>query len=541
MSMEGIVAVALGLSAVATAAGVAAWRSMLAARARADVLLDSVTEGICGVDLHGHITFANRAASEMVGVDPEALVGQPYDAYFRSGAVDDTTGVVGSPILATLRKGTVQRVENDLLTGSDGNTRPIEYTATPVHKRDAIAGAVVTFRDITERMQVDAERRSLETRLRQSQKMEAIGQLAGGVAHDFNNLLSIINNYAAFLLDELPPGDTRRADVKEIAEAGQRAGALVKQLLAFSRRDTTNPVVLDLNEVVDSSKKLLGRTIGEDIRLSVRCEPELAKAKVDPGHVEQVLMNLAVNARDAMPGGGLLLIETANVHLDADFGTHELGLEPGPYVRLSVTDTGEGMSQEVVNHIFEPFFTTKERGSGTGLGLATVYGIVNQCGGGIHVYSEEGFGTTFKVYFPITDETAIAEEELFDGLAGRGETILVAEDEEGVREITRRILTRHGFNVMTAASGREALMKLIDNSGKVDLVLTDVVMPEMSGRELAMRVGELDKKTKVLYMSGYPAETMTDRGLIDAGALDHLQKPFNAAELVRKVRELLPV
>ncbi len=385
-----------------------------------------------------------------------------------------------------------------------------------------------------------AQRNRLELQLRQAQKMEAIGQLTGGIAHDFNNLLTIINGYSEMLLQTLPAGDPQRDNAAQIREAGERAVALTRQLLAFSRRQMLEPRVLDLNAVVTNTERMLTRTIGEDVNLAAILTPGLGRVKADPGQIEQVIMNLAVNARDAMPHGGRLTIETANVELDENFVRTHAVVKPGRYVMLAVSDTGCGMDAETQKRIFEPFFTTKERGKGTGLGLATVYGIVKQSGGSIWVYSEVGQGTTFKVYLPRVEEqpdTVLPSAVRTASLKGT-ETILLVEDDAPLRKLTQAILKKGGYTVLSAGHSNEAFRVCAEHSGPIHLLLSDVVMPGMSGHELAGRMASAHPDMKVLYLSGYTDDTVVRHGVLDR-SMAFLQKPFTALGLLSKVREVL--
>ncbi|GAB4334853.1 MAG: hypothetical protein Kow0089_04270 [Desulfobulbaceae bacterium] len=391
------------------------------------------------------------------------------------------------------------------------------------------------------RLERDRERRekeNAEEQLLQAQKLESIGRLAGGVAHDFNNMLSVIIGYGETLLVKLSPEDPMREDIRAIVEAGKRSADLTRQLLAFSRKQTLRPRVLDLNGVVRNMEKMLRRMIGEDIDLELALSEELSRVRVDPGQINQVILNLAVNARDAMPSGGRLLIETGNATLDETYAGGHTGVIPGDYVMLAMTDTGCGMDSETVSHIFEPFFTTKEKGKGTGLGLSTVYGIIKQSGGNIWVYSEPGKGTTFKIYLPATEEEAQAAEHHEAGPEpGGSEHVLVVEDEESLRKLVERILTRHGYRVTLAANGGEALL-MIDKGLRPDLLVTDVVMPGMSGRELAERLQQILPDMKVLYMSGYTDNAIVHHGVLDKG-IPFIQKPFSTHDLAAKVRRVL--
>jgi signal transduction histidine kinase/ActR/RegA family two-component response regulator len=376
--------------------------------------------------------------------------------------------------------------------------------------------------------------------LEQAQKMDAIGRLAGGVAHDFNNLLTVILGRTDIILRQLKTEDPIRRGIELIQRTAGRAAELTKQLLAFSRKQVLEAVVLDLGAVTTDMREMLARLIGEDITLVTNGAPGLGHVKADRGQIEQVVMNLAINARDAMPKGGHLIVETENAELDAEYVRRHMGARPGPHVMLAVSDSGVGIPREHQRHIFEPFFTTKDQGKGTGLGLATVYGIVKQSGGYIEVDSEPGRGTTFRIYLPRVDAAAPAADRAGRPAAPAGgtETILLVEDEEGVRELARDILRASGYTVIEARNGPEALLLGEHHQGQIDLLLTDVVMPRMSGRELAERMGPLRADLSVLYMSGYTDDAVIRHGVLGADTA-FLQKPFTPAALVQRVRETL--
>ena len=403
-----------------------------------------------------------------------------------------------------------------------------------------IAGAIANAQLFLQHERSEAEKTSLEAQLQQSQKMEAIGRLAGGVAHDFNNLLTVISIQSQLSVLGLREGDPLRENLQEIEKAADRAANLTRQLLAFSRRQILDIKVLNLNTIVSDLEKMLHRILGEDLELATMLADDLGMAKVDLGQMEQVIVNLAVNAKDAMPQGGKLTIETANVELDEKYGGSHFGVMPGSYVLLSVSDTGVGMSKEVKEQIFDPFFTTKEKGKGTGLGLSTVYGIVKQSGGEIFVYSEVGHGTTFNIYFPRVFEPGeeLAKKEAGGEIHRGDETILVVEDDDMVRKLARDILRTQGYTVLEAEAGGEALLVCEQYKGPIHLILTDVVMPHMSGTQFIERLKQARKDFKVLYMTGYAENAITHHGLLEKG-LNLIPKPFTLEKLARKVREVL--
>jgi signal transduction histidine kinase/ActR/RegA family two-component response regulator len=394
-------------------------------------------------------------------------------------------------------------------------------------------------RELAERQRAEAALRKTEERLLQSQKMEAVGRLAGGVAHDFNNVLCIILSYSEMLAEELPSTSTMHADLTAIHHAGRRAAELTQQLLAFSRQQILQPRVVDLNEIVLGLERMLRRLLGEDVELAVLTAERLGKIKVDPGQIEQVILNLAINARDAMPAGGKLTIETLNAVLDDGYAASHVDVTPGPHAMLAVTDTGSGMDPATQARIFEPFFTTKEKGKGTGLGLSTVFGTVRQSGGSITVYSEPGHGTTFKLYFPQTEGDLFEPAPISSSRAARGsETILLVEDDDHVRQLIRAVLRRHGYRVLEAANGGEALLLCEQHQDPIDLVLTDMVMPRMSGPQLVERLQLIRPWMKVMFMSGYTEGSSLRHGVL-APDVVFLQKPITPEPLARAVRKAL--
>jgi two-component system cell cycle sensor histidine kinase/response regulator CckA len=505
-----------------------------ASEARMRQLIDSTAEGIIGIDLDGRCTTSNRAAMEMLGYSvADEIVGKPMHPLVHHMRPDGTAYPVEEcPIVRSLRDGIAVHVDNEVFMRRDGTALQVSYWASPVRGEGRITGCVVTFLDTT-------EQRLLQEKFIQAQKMEAVGRLAAGIAHDFNNLLTAIIGFSELVIHQLPAASQTRLDVEEIRLAGTRAVTLTRQLLTFSRRQVLNPTVLDLNVVVAQTESLLRRVIGEDIILRTTLPPGLSPVRADVGQLEQVLVNLAVNARDAMPGGGTLTIETAEVDISDTYAATHPPMGTGRYVMVAVSDTGHGMDDEVRAHLFEPFFTTKGAGRGTGLGLSTVYGIVQQSGGFIWVYSEVGRGSSFKIYLPrVTDEPAQRVRGVEEIETGGTETILVIEDAHDVRILTRQILQRAGYKVLTAVNGEEAQRIAAAHAGSLDLVLTDVVMPEMGGRDAVRRLGATRPGIRVLYMSGYPDGSIASQGVLDPGVA-FLAKPFTPNGLLRHVRELL--
>jgi len=494
--------------------------------ARLRVLVEQLPAALWTVDKNLCFTSAVGAGLARLGLKPNMVGGVSLYEYFET---NDSTFV---PIAAHRRA-----IGGEPLTfHSEWKGGSYTCHVEPLRSSDGeLQGAICMALDITDRKQ-------LEEQLRQAQKMEAVGRLAGGIAHDFNNLLMVIQGYADLLAERLPEGNSLRRNAEQIQTASQRATSLTRQLLAFSRKQMLAPKVLNVQAVVADMEKILRRLIGEDVQLETSSAPDLGLVKADRSQIEQVILNLAVNARDAMPEGGRLTIETANAELDASFAHPPAVLAPGKYVMLAVTDNGCGMDTETQTHIFEPFFTTKEKGKGTGLGLATVYGIVKQSGGYVWVYSEPGRGTSFKVYLPrIEEETAVPSLEpppQFRATPRGSETVLLVEDEKGVRELAREYLQMIGYNVIEAENGYAALELASMHAGKIHLLMTDVVMPGISGRELSERVKTVRPDIQVLYMSGYADQAVVHHGILKSDAV-LLQKPFTLSALALKLREIL--
>jgi two-component system, cell cycle sensor histidine kinase and response regulator CckA len=499
-------------------------------------LFMQVALGIFVADEEFEIVDANRAAAAMLGTRREELIGlraadllHPEDLQLHSPGETSTKAQ---------REGLV-RVERRYRT-ENGAYLPVEVTVSRVRGEAGENLHLVMFSDITALKEAERSQRKLQQQIQRAQRMESIGRLAGGVAHDFNNLLTIILSSCTFLEDDLRPDDPVIEDVGHIADAGRRAMALTRQLLAFSRRQTMRPELVDINRAVADLEKMLRRLIGEDIELLVRPAEPLWPVEIDPGQLEQVVINLAVNSRDAMPAGGRLTIETAKAALDAEYAAAHAGVEPGDYVLLAVSDDGVGMDAATRDQIFEPFFTTKGEERGTGLGLATAYGIIKQCGGEIWVYSEPGRGSTFKIYLP-RSHSAPKGRTAAPPPAARAsgpETVLVVEDEAPVRKLAVRILERQGYRVLQARDGLEAETVAREFDDRIDLLLSDVVMPGRSGAETAERLTAARPELRVLYMSGYTDNAIMHHGVLDPG-IRLVEKPFTVDKLASAVRAAL--
>ena len=498
-------------------------------QARLAAIVECSDDAIVSYHPEGIVITWNHGAERLYGYLAEEMIGRNIRLLYTA---DDFTEYLR--IKEIVKGGERIPAHDTKRLRKDGTLIAQSVSISPILvKNGEIVGASKIAHDIT-------RVRQLESQFRQVQKMEAVGTLAGGVAHDFNNLLTIISGYSELMLLNMPPADPKREALKAIHSAGERAASLTRQLLAFSRKTVLEPKILDLNNVVKETESMLRRLIGEDILLSFLPDPRIHRIKVDPGLLGQVLMNLAVNSRDAMPQGGNLSIETCNSELDQAYCQDHAGAKPGKYVQLSMTDTGCGMTPEIKARVFEPFFTTKAMGQGTGLGLPVVYGIIKQSDGYIEVNSEPGVGTCFKIYFQSVDQEAdnrIADP--FASIVRHGtETVLVVEDEDGVRGIALLALQMHGYTVLTARDGKDALRILGKHVGNIDMLITDVVMPGMSGRELAEKLGPRFPHMKTLFLSGYTNDAVIRNGLIQE-QIAFLQKPFSPLALARKVRAVL--
>jgi two-component system cell cycle sensor histidine kinase/response regulator CckA len=495
---------------------------------RLAAVVESSEDAIVSKDLDGTIRSWNPAAERIFGYSREEMIGEPI---FR--LIPEELHAEEHQLLARIRVGEHVAHYETTRIRKDGQRIQISLTLSPVWDWEGrLIGASAIKRDIT-------AQQALERQFRHSQQMDAIGQLAGGVAHDFNNILTVISGYCGLLLTRTPAPDPRREDVIGIQEAADRAAALTQQLLAFGRKQIMQPMVLDLREVIEDTGRMLRRLLGEHIHLAITTGPLLSPVFADRGQLSQVLVNLAVNARDAMPEGGSLTIEAQDASLSEEYAETHLAVAPGTYVRLAVSDTGAGMTTEIQARMFEPFFTTKPAGKGTGLGLSTVHGIVKQFGGHIFVYSEPEHGTTIKIYMPRAEAIAAAAAPRKQVAAARGsETILVVEDDAGILSVIRRMLEERGYPVLLAATPQLALELAAGHEGPIHLLLTDVVMPEMSGRQLAERLLRDWPGLPVLFMSGYTDDAMVHQGRLNPDT-ELLQKPFTTDTLLRRIRRVL--
>jgi two-component system cell cycle sensor histidine kinase/response regulator CckA len=499
-------------------------------------VLDSVTEGVHWIGSDGRIKYENPAASRMLGYTAMELIGKPALLTMHHTRADGTRyPMTECPIYATMRDAAVRHVEDEVFWRKNGTSFPVEYTSTPVlDELGQPAGSVVVFSDVT-------ERKKIEERLFQSQKMETVGKLAGGVAHEFNSILTAIIGQSELMLNDLAADSPIAKNAREIRQAADRAATLTRQLLAYGRKQILQPEVLDLNHVLSDMMSTLQHLVGREVDLRIIPGRGLKKIRIDPGQMEQVIVNITMNAADAMPNGGKFTLETANVILDEDFVRPFVGLKPGAYVMLAVTDTGIGMSEATKARVFEPFFSTKGVGHGAGLGLATCYGILKQSEGHINVYSETARGSTFKIYLPqIKSPATVTLPRLPSSELPRGtETILLVEDDPSLLEMSATLLRRLGYTVHTAGDGVQALsLKNQRDIGHIDLLFTDVVMPHMSGKELSGRIKAIYPQTRVLFTSAYTENAIVHQGILNEGIV-LLQKPFTPSALANKVRELL--
>jgi PAS domain S-box-containing protein len=488
-------------------------------------LFDRNMAGVFRSTVEGRLLDFNEAFAKMFGYERSELIGKSSQELYYGGAQERAR-------LIEMRRQDPSKQFEVRYKRKDG---------TPLLAVQNISIQQYKDGEIIEGTLIDITRRQmLEDQLRQAQKMEAVGRLAGGVAHDFNNLLTVITGYSQMSMDETAPGSSLHEHSQQVYEASQRAAALTRQLLAFSRQQVLQPQVVSLNKILESMQKMLSRLIGEDIRVRTICSKELALVKVDPAQIEQVILNLAINARDAMPKGGQLTLETDRSELDETYTKDHPWVKPGVYMRLTVSDNGIGMDEKTQARIFEPFFTTKETGKGTGLGLSMVYGVVKQSGGHIMVYSEPGHGTTFRLYFPVVEKLEEATEAKLKAAAQRRgeETILIVEDDQALRELAKNILAGQGYNVFAAQNPEEVRAICKTQGTKIDLLLTDVIMPQMSGKEVAQMCTATIPNLKVLYMSGYTSDVIMHHGVLEEG-LAFLQKPFTPVSLTAKVREVL--
>jgi two-component system, cell cycle sensor histidine kinase and response regulator CckA len=530
-------------------------RDITARLASQTALLELAPDAIVGIGRDGLIVLVNAQVEVLFGYAREDLLGQPVEVLvperFHDTHSSHRAGYFADPRTRSMGAGL------ELFARcQDGSEFPAEISLSSIETDNGTL-AIAAVRDVSERvvaarererLEAEAERERLQNQLHQSQRLESLGQLAGGIAHDFNNLLAVIINYAAFIAEDLEAasaddGEDRwrstRDDIEQVRLAGERAAHLTHQLLSFARREIVQPEIVDVNDVVSNVEQLLRRTLGEQVELNSSLAENLRPVLIDPGQLEQILVNLAVNARDAMPGGGALQIDTVNMHIDEEYVASRPELSPGPHVRLRVSDTGVGMSAETMQRAFDPFFTTKPAGQGTGLGLATVYGILQQAGGHSQIYSEAGVGTTFTVLLPATDQASLPVEPATDSPVRHGEeTILLVEDEDALREVTRRILTGAGYRVILAENGVDALRVVDKHEGQIDLLLSDVIMPQMPGPQLAKRLLARQPLLRVLLMSGFAQPILDSGGHLDAG-MEFIEKPFSGPSLLAKVAQTL--
>jgi PAS domain S-box-containing protein len=501
-------------------------------------LLEAAPDAMFCVIASGEVVLINQQAELLFGYSRDELIGRGIELLipkrFRDIHPQHRSDYFAEPRTRPMGAG----VEL-FAVRKDGTEFPAEVSLSSIKTEDGTLLVTAAVRDISERTESEREK-VLQEQLDQARRLESVGQLAGGIAHDFNNILAVIMNYAQFVSEELEPDTQARQDVEEIRRAAERAAALTRQLLIFSRREVAKPEVLDLRKVVSGLENLLRRALGERVQLETHFREDLWAIEADPGQIEQVLVNLSINARDAMPEGGRLLIEIENAELDQEYTYMHPDTEPGPYVRLKVSDTGMGMDEETIRRAFEPFFTTKGKAEGTGLGLATVYGIVTGAGGRIDLYSEPGIGTTIKVHLPATSaQPGVGKDKPGGHPLGRGEVVLVVEDEPDVRRMAERILSKGGYSVLGTNGGEEAIEIARQAEQPIDLVLTDVIMPGILGTELAEQIREMRPGLGVVFMSGYSHQVLAPQALANQDHDAFIEKPFNAGELLRTVQGVL--
>ncbi|MHB8881634.1 MAG: PAS domain-containing hybrid sensor histidine kinase/response regulator [Thermodesulfovibrionales bacterium] len=505
------------------------------------LILNSTGEGIYGVDMDGKVTFINPAGARMLGYEAEELLGrQSHETWHHHNPDGTALSVDQCSLTKVLKEGTPGAAENVVFWRKDGTQFPVEFTSTPMVEADKLIGAVVTFRDISSQLIEAQEKKKLEDQLRHSQKMEAVGTLAGGIAHDFNNMLNVIIGFGTMVSDRIGDDPVLKEQMNEVLTAAERAVNLTKRLLVFSRKQVVEVRPVNINDTILDLKKMLARIIRENIELDLDLAEGQLQVMADAGQIEQVLMNLASNARDAMPEGGRLTIGTGLKVMDEEYVAAYGYGKPGKYVLIRVADTGQGMDEETKNKIFEPFFTTKAIGEGTGLGLAISYGIIKKHDGYINVYSEPGKGTEFKIYLPLIEEEAAQEIQTAAIVPARGgnETILLAEDDASLRKLERIVLESYGYTVITAEDGEEAIIKFMDNRERISLALIDMIMPKKNGKEVAEAIRTVSPDTKILFASGYTMDIIMTKELTEAG-FDFILKPVLPKDLLKKVREIL--
>ena len=497
-------------------------------------ILDFVPDAILGVETDGTVVIANSQAEKLFGFRRDTLIGEPLEMLvpqrYRATHPEHRRRYFETPRTRPMGQGAELYARR-----RDGTEFPAEISLSAIELDGRTVG-MAAVRDISDRAESEREQ-ALQRQLDRARRLESVGQLAGGVAHDFNNILGVIMNYAEFVAEELEPSSQAREDVEEIKRSAQRAADLTRQLLIFGRRETAKPEVLYLREVIGGLENLLQRALGERVDFRTRFVDERMPVEIDAGQIEQVLVNLVVNARDAMPEGGRLLIELERAELDEEYAYMHPDTEPGNYVRLKVSDNGVGMDAETVERVFEPFFTTKD--DGTGLGMATVYGIVTGAGGRIDIYSEPGIGTTVKIHLPIVESVPIrAPVSPEEAIRSDGQVVLIVEDEPEVRRMAQRILAKAGFIVLETSRGSDALEICADSSREIDLLLSDVIMPEMLGTELVEEVRKLRPGLRVLYMSGYSHEVLAPKALAESEGTAFIEKPFSSAALLASIDAL---